>query len=152
MSFLLQHDKTIGMVGLFLFAFVLYGWGISPTIAWNDSPEFVTIAHTLDISHPSGSPTYTLLTKLVTFVPIGSLAVRVNMFSACISAISISLLFSLLYDILETSAPSVRCSSALTGSLFLLVSESFWRFAEVAEVYALQNCFFSVINNPFQST
>ena len=25
------------------------------------------------------------------------------------------------------------------GALFLLVSESFWRFAEVAEVYSLQN-------------
>ena len=34
----------------------------------------------------------------------------------------------------------MRFWTALSGALFLLVSESLWRFSEVAEVYALQDC------------
>ena len=64
----------------------LYIWGLAPTISWRDSPEFVTVVHTLGISHPAGSPTYTLLAKLLTFLPLGSIALRVNLFSALCGA------------------------------------------------------------------
>ena len=37
--------------------------------------------------------------------------------------------------------PGRAGTAALGGALFFLVSESFWRFTEVAEVYILQNCF-----------
>jgi len=76
--------KIAGSVLLFLLASVLYINGLCPTMYWNDSPEFVTTAHTLGISHPAGSPTYSLFAKLVTFLPIGSVALRVNAFSALV--------------------------------------------------------------------
>src|SRR5215813_7114495 len=133
--------KVTGSGVLFLLASVLYINGLCPTIYWNDSPEFVTTAHTLGISHPAGSPTYSLFAKLVTFLPIGSVALRVNAFSALVGACSIALLFSLLYELLSTSSAWIRGTAATGGTLFLLVSESFWRFAEVAEVYMLQNYF-----------
>jgi Tfp pilus assembly protein PilF len=133
--------KIAGSVLLFLLASVLYINGLCPTMYWNDSPEFVTTAHTLGISHPAGSPTYSLFAKLVTFLPIGSVALRVNAFSALVGACSIALLFSLLYELLSTSSAWIRGTAAAGGALFLLVSESFWRFAEVAEVYMLQNYF-----------
>ncbi len=136
----LWGNKIAGASGLFLLASVVYIWGLSPTIAWYDSPEFVTTAYTLDISHPAGSPTYSLGAKLLTFLPIGSIALRANAFSALAGALSVALLFALLDRLLATALPWVRSSAALSGALFLLVSESFWRFAEVAEVYTLQNC------------
>ena len=137
--------KSISACGLFLLASILYIGTLSPTIAWRDSPEFVTVAHVLGISHPAGSPTYALLAKLTTFLPIGSIAMRVNLFSALFGALTVSLLFSLLYGLLAGTPPWTRLCAAWSGALFLCVSESFWRFAEVAEVYALQDCLIIIL-------
>src|SRR5919197_2432976 len=97
----LWTSKAVGSVLLFLLASVVYINGLCPTIYWFDSPEFVTTAQTLDISHPAGSPTYSLLAKLATFFPVGSIALRVNAFSALLGAFAIAWLFSLLYDSFE---------------------------------------------------
>jgi tetratricopeptide (TPR) repeat protein len=134
-------SKATGIVGLFLLASMVYVGGLCPTIYWFDSPEFVTTTYTLDISHPAGSPTYSLLAKLATFLPLGSVAFRVNAFSALVGALAVTALFSLLYRLLVASSFWTRWTAALGGALFLLVSESFTRFAEVAEVYSLQNYF-----------
>jgi tetratricopeptide (TPR) repeat protein len=128
-------------MGLFLLASMVYISGLCPTIYWNDSPEFVSTAYTLGISHPAGSPTYSLFAKLATFVPLGSVAFRVNAFSALVGALSVTVLFFFMYKLLALSSPWTRWTAALGAALFLLVSESFWRFTEVAEVYSLQNCF-----------
>jgi tetratricopeptide (TPR) repeat protein len=141
----LGSRKKACTYGLFLLASTLYISGLSPTIAWRDSAEFIPVVHTLGISHPSGSPTYTLLTKPMTFLPIGSIALRVNMFSALLGALSIALLFALLCDLLVEAPPWPRVSAASGGALFLLLSESFWRFSEVAEVYTLQNCLLIIL-------
>jgi Tfp pilus assembly protein PilF len=63
----------------------------------------------------------------------------VNVFSALCGGLTISLLFSLLYALLPESPPWTRFCAALSGALLLLISESFWRFSEVAEVYTLQD-------------
>jgi tetratricopeptide (TPR) repeat protein len=141
MSDRLWNSKASGAYGLFALAWIVYIWGLAPTISWRDSPEFVTIVHTLGISHPAGSPAYALLAKSLTFVPIGNIALRVNLFSALLGALTVALLFSLLYDMLEGSSRPAQFCASMSGALFLLVSESFWRFAEVAEVYTLQNFF-----------
>src|SRR5215510_3525540 len=137
----LRPSKATGRMMVFLCASVLYISGLCPTMYWFDSPEFITTAHTLGISHPAGSPTYSLFAKLATFIPLGSVALRVNAFSTFVGALSIALFFSLLYEFLEASSAWIRWSAAAGGALFLLVSESFWRFTEVAEVYILQNYF-----------
>src|SRR5215813_3898218 len=141
----LLPSKRTTAYGLFVLASALYIWGLAPTIYWRDSPEFVTAVHLLGISHPAGSPTYSLFAKPLTFLPIGSIALRVNLFSALCGALTISLLFSLLYELLTESPPLVRLCAALSGALWLLVSESLWRFSEVAEVYTLQDCLLVVL-------
>src|SRR5712692_10930990 len=114
-----MHDRlwgnTIaGAAGLFLLASAVYIWGLAPTIYWYDSPEFVTTAYTLDISHPAGSPTYSLGAKLLTFLPLGSIALRVNAFSALAGALSVALLFVLLARLLSAAPPWVRTIAALS--------------------------------------
>lgn len=137
----LWGKKAVGPIGLLLLASLVYGGGVCPTIYWFDSPEFVATAYSLDISHPSGSPTYSLLAKLATLVPLGSVALRVNAFSALVGGVCIALLYTLLYELLTSSSLWIRWTAAVGGALFLLVSESFWRFTAVAEVYILQNAF-----------
>lgn len=137
----LWRRGSIYTFGLFLLASVLFIRGLCPTIYWNDSPEFVTTAYTLGISHPAGSPTYALFANLATYIPLGSIALRVNAFSALAGTLSIILLFAFLWALLGQAETWTRGLSALGGALFLLVSESFWLFTEVAEVYILQNAF-----------
>jgi tetratricopeptide (TPR) repeat protein len=136
----LWNSKFLVAHGLFLLASALYIWGLAPTIYWRDSPEFIAAVHLLGISHPAGSPTYALLAKPLTFLPLGSIALRVNLFSSLCGALVISLLFALLYELFTESPSWARFGAAVSGALFLLVSESFWRFSEVAEVYTLQDC------------
>jgi Tfp pilus assembly protein PilF len=136
----LWSTKRTAAYGLFLFAATLYIWGLAPTAYWRDSAEFITAVHVLGTTHPAGSPTYTLLAKLLTFLPIGNIALRVNLFSALCGGLAVSLVFSVLYDLLAEAPPRVRLCAALSGALFLCISESFWRFSEVAEVYTLQDC------------
>lgn len=140
-----SRTRMRGAFGLFVLASAVYLWGLCPTVYWYDSPEFITLVQTLDIGHPSGSPTYVLCAKLATFIPIGSLALRINAVSAIVAASIIALLFVVLYDLLTHVPDRLRCGAALSGALFLLVAESLWRFAEVAEVYTLQNGFMLVL-------
>jgi hypothetical protein len=139
-SFFGNSKKTCAY-GLFILASMVYLGSLAPTIAWRDAAEFVTVVHTLGISHPAGSPTYALLAKPLAWLPLGSLALRVNLASALFGALAVSGLFVLLYERFPTAPPWIRLGAAVSGALFLLVSESFWRFAAVAEVYTLQNGF-----------
>ncbi len=104
-----QLAQKIAVLGFVLFAINLYIWGVYSTIGWRASPEFVTITHTLDIGHPVGSPSYSPLANPTTFVPFRSIALRVNLFSACMSALAVSLLISLLYNLLTNSPQWVTC-------------------------------------------
>lgn len=125
--------------GIFLLATIFYIGGLGPSIAWRDASEFVTVVHSLGISHPAGSPAYSLLAKLTTFIPLGTIALRINLFSVLMGALTIGLLFALLYDLFYDTSPAIRLFATFSGSLIFLVSESFWRFSEVAEVYSLQD-------------
>ena len=129
--------KRSSACGLFLLASVLYIGTLSPTIAWRDSPS-LSLLRMSSHRQSAGSPTYALAAKPMTFLPIGSIALRVNLFSALCGALTVSLLFFLLYEILP--AHRHRHGSARPGveRFFSACLNQFWRFAEVAEVYALQ--------------
>ena len=62
--------------------FFSYLLTLSPTILWRDTPEFANVAFTLSIAHPAGFPTYSLLVKSLTFIPLGSIAFKTNLASA----------------------------------------------------------------------
>jgi hypothetical protein len=79
-----------------LAVYTLYWVTLAPTIAFWDSGEYVTVAHTLGIPHPPGNPLFVLLAKgwETLLAPFGlSVAVRVNLFSAALSAAAHGLWF-----------------------------------------------------------
>jgi len=102
-----------------------------PSVAFSDVAELQTVAATLGIAHPTGYPLYTLLGKLFTFLPLKSLAWRVNFMSAFFAALTVLLTF-LAIDFLARDF-----LAALIGSLSLAFSPNFWSFALVAEMYSL---------------
>jgi|GEM_PF-2297398 len=109
----------------------------APNLA-GDSPEMVGGAYSLGILHPPGYPTYTLIGYLFTHLPFGSIAFRLNFFSALIHTLTLLFLFVILLKITAS-----RSASALT--VFILgVSPLFWFYSLIAEVFPL-NDFFAVM-------
>ena len=124
-------------------AFALYLSAVCPTIYWKDSAEFVTVAHFLDVAHPAGSPTYALLAKLLALVPLGDIALRVNVFSALTGALAAAGLFLLAHELLVSLGTPETRSRWIAGVAagWFALSRSFMVLATTAEVYPLQNIF-----------
>lgn len=129
--------------------FISYLLTISPTILWRDTPEFVNVAFTLSIAHPAGFPTYSLLLKPLTFLPIGSIAFKTNLASAIFSLLSVVLLSAtlrLFIRRLYPSAPSADIqTSSIVASLLFAVGPIVWHNATLAEVYTLNTLFLAAV-------
>src|SRR5262245_37911583 len=92
---------------LFIASLVLYVRTLAPSLLFDDSAEFQTIAYTLGIGHPTGYPIYVLLAKLFTFLPVGDIAYRVNLFSAFCAALTVGVVFLMIRKLGATYAAAV---------------------------------------------
>jgi 4-amino-4-deoxy-L-arabinose transferase-like glycosyltransferase len=100
-----------------------------PGLLPGDSGEFQTMAILLGHTHPTGYPVYLALAKLLTLLPIGEIAWRVNLFSALMAALTVAGVYAA--GRLLTGHRAVAAASALA----LAVSPTFWSQAILAEVY-----------------
>jgi hypothetical protein len=123
-----RFDPALAFI-LFIASFALYIRTLAPSLLAGDSAEFQTIAYTLGIGHPTGYPVYILLAKLFTFLPVGEIAYRVNLFSAFCAALTVALTYLILRKL------SAAVLSALYGSLALALFSMFWKYASIAEIY-----------------
>jgi dolichyl-phosphate-mannose-protein mannosyltransferase len=95
----------------------------------------ITVAYLLGVAHPPGYPLYTLLAKLASLVPFGTVAWRVNLFSALTGGAATLLL-----------CRGVICwtgdvaAGALAAGVFAF-GPLVWPYAITAEVFALNNLF-----------
>ena len=71
---------------------------VYPNLTTGDSAEFVVNAATLGINHPAGYPLFSLIGKLFSLLPLGSLAFRVNLLSAAATSLSATMLVITLYQ------------------------------------------------------
>jgi hypothetical protein len=78
-----------------LLAFALYLSTLAPTVLYYEDPTMYdpamlqAEAYVLGIGHPSGYPTYMMLTHLFTYLPFGDVAYRVNLASAVYAAAAV---------------------------------------------------------------
>ena len=124
-----RFDSAFALT-LFIASFVLFIRTLAPSLLFDDSAEFQTIAYTLGIGHPTGYPVYVLLAKLFTFLPVGDIAYRVNLFSAFCAALTIGLVCLIISNL------GAMYVSVVYGSLTLALIPLFWKYASMAEVYA----------------
>ena len=134
-------SRELAVVGAALGALCLtvYGFTLCPTVAGGDSGELTTAAYTLTVAHPPGYPLWTLLGKLFTLIPYGSIAWRVNLLSAVCDAGAALLLF------LAVARWTRNTWSAFLAAGLFAFSPLVWRYALVAEVFALNNLFVSAL-------
>ncbi len=125
---------------VFLACLAVYFLTLCPTVYVGDSGEFITVAYTLGISHPTGYPLYTLLGRVfVMALPFLDVAVRVNLLSAACAALSAVVVFFVSLRVVENKAVAVA------AALLFGFSSTLWSRATIAEVYALNVLFASLV-------
>jgi len=127
--------RRLAAAALGFVVFATYVRTLAPTVVGGDSGELITVAYTLGVAHPPGYPLYTILAKLFTLIPIGSIAWRVNLFSAACGAGAATILF------LAVARWSGSLWAALAAASLFAFSPRVWPHAVTAEVFALNNLF-----------
>lgn len=122
--------------------FIIYLRTAGRTILPNgDSGELVSTAFFGGISHPPGYPLYNLIGHFFLKLPIfGEPAFRLNVLSAVFHVLT---LFFVYRSALILTNRKVFLS--IFAVLVLAFSFSFWLYSLVAEVFALNNLFFSIL-------
>ncbi len=130
-----------GTVALFVYMLTLAP-DLTTSNFGSDGGELITAAVTLGIPHPPGYPTYVLLGKLFSLLPIGNIAYRFNLFSALSMATATAFVTATAYASLrgERSAKP----AALAAGLALAFTPLLWSQAVVTEVYALNSAILSI--------
>ena len=104
-----------------------------------DSPMLQAAVPVLGIGHPTGYPTYMMLTHLFTYLPVGDAAYRVNLASAVYgvgAALAVYLAGLFLCK---------RIVPAAAAALAFGFAEALWSQAVIAEVYTLNAALFALV-------
>jgi hypothetical protein len=119
-------------------ALAVYAPTVARDLSWagaaTDGGELITASFTLGVPHPPGYPTYVVLGKLVSLLPLGTVAFRYNLFSAVCAALAAGLLVA---AIRAHWGGRVRPVTAIAAALAFAWLPLVWSQAVVAEVYAL---------------
>lgn len=108
----------------------LYVRTLAPSLLYGDIAEFQTLSYTLGMTHASGYPTQIIFGKLFTTLPVGDIAYRVNLMSACFGALAAANVYLIVRLMGGWRMAGLLASSALATSTF------FWRRTIIAESYA----------------
>src|SRR5918911_4135746 len=128
-----------------IFVGVLYFGTLGPTVLpygtpdTLDSPMLQAEVSVLGIGHPTGYPTYMMLTHLFTYLPIGDPAYRTNLASAVYGVAAVLVVY------LAGLRLARRAVAAAVGALAFGLSGTFWDQATIAEVYTLEAFLVAVV-------
>src|SRR5207244_10726492 len=89
---------------VFVALFGLYAYSAPRTVTLEDDGLFIMSSYFLGIDHPPGYPLHTLLGKLFTLLPVGSIALRVHLLSAFFGALTCAAVWLVLRSLLPTAA------------------------------------------------
>lgn len=126
------HLAWFYQAGLFLICLIVLLLTVAPTLYMFDSAEFAIGVATLGIVHAPGYPLYLLSAHVFTWLPLGDIAYRVNVFSTICLALTVPILYGLISELLQDRLV------ALAASLVFIWSFYVWNTGLAAEVYAPQ--------------
>lgn len=147
---MIESKKTdLAPVFIFFASFSIYLFTAAPSIYWRDGAEFQTVGFSLGIAHPSGFPLYSIVAKLFTMIPMGSIAFKVTLLSAFFGGTVSVFVYLIVKTVLiylstkenwPSSERPIQYIALSTGLLFS-VSNALWENSNVPEVYTLINTF-----------
>jgi hypothetical protein len=123
----------------------LYAATLAPTVLpygtpdTLDSPMLQAEVSVLGVGHPTGYPTYMMLTHLFAYLPLGDPAYRTNLASAVYGIAAVLVVY------LAGLRLSNRAVAAAAGALAFGLSGAFWSQAVITEVYTLEALLMAVV-------
>lgn len=131
------------VVGILIWAsaFGLYLMTLAPSVvtfevASYDATHLQTVAYVLGIGHPTGYPTFVMLGKLFTYLPVGEVAYRVNLSSALYGSLAVLAVY-----MVSLRLTGGRVLAAAAGGVSFGLTEGLWSQSVIAEVYSLNALF-----------
>jgi hypothetical protein len=124
------------LAGVLVFA--LYAITLARSTAFWDTSEYIATGHILGIPHPPGNPTFVVLARAwsVLLAPFGlSVAVRINLFSALMSAGAHAFWFLVVHHILRYFSEDRRFRLVGASAAVLVSATAFtvWNQSDVNE-------------------
>jgi hypothetical protein len=127
-----SRQDALWAAGAGIVALAVYVRTLAPGLTSDvDTAMFQFIGRVLGVAHNPGYPLYVLLTYPFSFLPLGTLAYRINFFSALMGGLTVSLAFLVMRRL------GCRRLVSLAAALGLAFGRVFWSQAVIAEVYTL---------------
>ncbi len=118
-----------------LLAFAVYRSTLLVDLGFWDTAEYQTVGPVLGIAHPTGFPLYTIVTHMVSWAPIGTVAYRLNLFSAVCAALTVAGVVAIARELGAARA------AAVAAGLAFAFHYAFWDNAIRAEAHTLHAAF-----------
>ncbi|MEM7332335.1 MAG: DUF2723 domain-containing protein [Chloroflexota bacterium] len=128
-----------GLLFIWVALLPIYLLTTSTFVGRDDTFEFQVVVPQLGIVHPTGYPLYLLLGRLFSFLPLNSIAWRINFGSIVFAITAVSILYITLQKWWRQPLPAILTAVSIG------VSATFWSQAIVAEVYALHALFICLV-------
>jgi len=154
-SIILSRQVWVYPLVIFCLVFSIYLWSMPRTVVLEDDGYFILASFFGGYAHPPGYPLYSLLGKLATLFPFGSVASRMHALSAVIGALSCACLWFFVRQLLKneylTQKPVAenllsKESLGTIAALCYAFSAVFWSQAIIAEVYTLNVLLFLLLS------
>ncbi len=126
-------------IALGVMVFALYFATLSRHVGEADTFEFQVVMPQWGIAHPTGYPLFVTLGKLFSFLPLGSMAFRLNVLSALLATLAVWMIYRLIVGLTSDRLP------AAIAALWLAASSVFWSQAIVVEVYGFNALLVTVV-------
>ena len=124
---------------LFFTTFIVYLHNNSSSVYGGDVGDFLSAIAVKGIPHPSGYPLFTMLGILFSYIPLDQpLAWKVGLISVIFSSLSVVLIYLIITELTGNKL------LAVISSLILAFFYPFWLYAELAEVFVLNNFMFFI--------
>jgi hypothetical protein len=147
-------------ITLVVIVFALYFATLSQHVGAADTFEFQVVMPQWGIAHPTGYPLFVTLGKLFSLLPLGSMALRLNVLSALIGTLAVWVIYRLIVRLTQPPPPALFLENeeadfrrggennrlpAAIAALLLAASTIFWSQAIVIEVYGLNALLVAVV-------
>ncbi|MCD6161242.1 MAG: DUF2723 domain-containing protein [candidate division Zixibacteria bacterium] len=150
-STLLRVLFYLGAILSFIISFIVFFKTMAPTVSFWDCGEFIASSHILGVPHPPGTPLFILIGRFFIILSIFSTsALNTNFISVLSSSIAIVVAYFIIVKVSEfiinhdkNNITDILISrigiyiGALSGSLIMAFSSTFWFNAVESEVYGL---------------
>jgi len=143
-----RRPQVLVAAGVFALSLLVYVMTLNPTAPFWDAGEFITTSHIVGVPHQPGTPLYVLVGRVFDIMfgqaditsPSLHTAWAVNFMSAFFSALAVTFIYLLIWELARRSDPDAGWLAhigGVVGALFLAFSQTFWNNAIEAEVYGL---------------